>query len=136
MAMLESPISLALIKHSKQKQVGEEMVYLAYTSRLQSIFEGNQGRNSNRSLQLKKLWRNTWLTQLTFLSILGPHGTRNSIAHSRLGSATSISHQDQFDEGNSSILHSSQVTRSCVRLPVTITLMFEPHTLVFLPSWR
>jgi hypothetical protein len=41
-------VTIAMMKHHDQKQLGEEKVYLAYTSTLLSIIEGSQDRNSNR----------------------------------------------------------------------------------------
>jgi hypothetical protein len=42
--------SVAVIKHSDQKQLEEGRVYLANMSRLQSIPDGSQGRNDWRML--------------------------------------------------------------------------------------
>jgi hypothetical protein len=42
-------VSIAVIKHPNQKQVGEERVNLAYTSMWQPISEGSQDRSSNRA---------------------------------------------------------------------------------------
>lgn len=39
-----SLVPTAMIKHSNQKQFGEEIVYLAYISQVKSS-EGRQGRN-------------------------------------------------------------------------------------------
>jgi hypothetical protein len=38
-----------MIKHHDQKKIGEERVYLAYTSISLFIVEGNLDRNSNRA---------------------------------------------------------------------------------------
>jgi hypothetical protein len=38
--------SVAVIKYPNRKQFEEERVYLAYTSRLESIIEGIHGKNS------------------------------------------------------------------------------------------
>lgn len=51
-------------KHQGQKQLGEEMVYLANTSRSKS--ESSQGRNSSRSMNQKPWKKMTyWLAQST-----------------------------------------------------------------------
>lgn len=39
-------VTVHRMKHQDQKEVGEEMVYLAYTSTLLSIIEGSQDRSS------------------------------------------------------------------------------------------
>jgi hypothetical protein len=41
-------VNIAELKHHDQKWLGEERVYLAYTSTSLFIIEGAQGRNSNR----------------------------------------------------------------------------------------
>jgi hypothetical protein len=50
-------------KHHDQSTLGEEMIYLPYTSGSQFIIEVSQSRNSNRILK-NKPWRNTvfWST--------------------------------------------------------------------------
>lgn len=42
-------LSTALSKHRGSKQRGEERVYLAFSSRSQSVTEGSQGRNSGKT---------------------------------------------------------------------------------------
>ena len=57
-----------------KKQVGEERVYLAYTSALLFITEGSQDRNSNRAGTwrqelMQRPWKGAayWLAQPAFL---------------------------------------------------------------------
>ena len=42
-------VTIALMKHHDQKQVGKERVCLAYTSTSESLGEGSLGRSSNRA---------------------------------------------------------------------------------------
>jgi hypothetical protein len=50
-------VTIAMIKYHDQKQVGEERVYLAYTS----IAEGIQGRNLNRTgIWRQELMKRPW----------------------------------------------------------------------------
>lgn len=44
-------VSVAVIKHSGQKKLGKERLYLAYTFSVQSIAEGSQENNSGRNLE-------------------------------------------------------------------------------------
>ena len=46
-------VTIAVMKHCDQKQVGEESVYLAYTSTALFITEGSQDRNSNKDRSLE-----------------------------------------------------------------------------------
>jgi hypothetical protein len=42
-------ISIGVLKHHDKKQVGEENIYLAYTSILQFIIEGIHDKKRNRT---------------------------------------------------------------------------------------
>lgn len=42
-------VTIAVMKRHDQKQVGEERLYLAYTSASSSVIEGSQDRTSNRA---------------------------------------------------------------------------------------
>ena len=60
-----------------KKQVGEERVYVAYTSALLFITEGSQDRNSNRAGTwrqelMQRSWRNAayWLAHHDLLKLL------------------------------------------------------------------
>jgi hypothetical protein len=66
-------VSIASTKHHDQKSVGKERVYLAYTSRSQSITGGSQDRNSSRAGTwrqelMQRPWRSAayWLAQPAF----------------------------------------------------------------------
>jgi hypothetical protein len=72
-----------MVKHHDLKQVGEERVYLAYTSVLLFIIEGSQDRNSSRA--------GTWRQEL----MLRPRrGAAYSLAPHGLLSLPSYSTQD------------------------------------------
>jgi hypothetical protein len=47
-------VVVALMKHHDQTQLGEEMIYLAYTSPAPFIIKESQDRNSNRTGTWKK----------------------------------------------------------------------------------
>jgi hypothetical protein len=74
-------VSVAVIKHSGQKKLGKERLYLAYTFSVQSIAEGSQENNSGRNLEAGSeaeameeccfLAGFPWLGQLAFLDNLG-----------------------------------------------------------------
>ena len=89
--MGSSLFPIAAIKHSGQKQLGEERVNLAYTSRSHSITEGNQGRNSRQKPEAgtDKMKLLTDLLSLLFntAQVCPPRG---SAAYSRLGSPRPI----------------------------------------------
>jgi hypothetical protein len=60
-----------------KKQVGEERVYLAYTSTLLFITKGSQDRNSHRAGTwrqelMQRSWRGTayWIASSSLLSLL------------------------------------------------------------------
>lgn len=46
-------VSNAVMKHHDQNQLGEESVYLVYTSTLQSIIGGREVKNSKQGLKLE-----------------------------------------------------------------------------------
>jgi hypothetical protein len=50
-------VTIAVMKHHDQNQVGEEKVYSIYTSTSQLIIKGSQNRNSSRA--------GTWRQELT-----------------------------------------------------------------------
>lgn len=61
-------VSIAMMKHHDQKQIGEEMVYLAYTSTPQFITKGSQSRNSHREgTWSQELLQKPWRVLLTDL---------------------------------------------------------------------
>ena len=85
--------SIAVIKHQDQKQLGEERVYLAYTSTLKFITEGSQDRNSNRLGNLEAGADAAamdggaaayWLAQLLSCRTQG-HQARDGTTHNGLG---------------------------------------------------
>lgn len=73
-------VSVAVIKHSGQKKLGEERLYLAYMCTIQSIVEGSQENNSGRNVEAGSEAEATeecfflagfpWFGQLAFLDNL------------------------------------------------------------------
>ena len=83
------------MKHHGQKQVGEEKLYLAYTSTLLFIIEGSQDKNSNRAGTWRqeltqRPWRDAayWLVSPGLLSLLSyrtqDYQPRDGPTHNRL----------------------------------------------------
>ena len=67
-------VTVAVMKHHDQKQLGEEKACLAYASMLLLIIEGNQDRKSDtagiwRQELMQRPWRGAahWLAQPAFL---------------------------------------------------------------------
>jgi hypothetical protein len=76
-------ITIAMMKHHGQKQVGEERVSLTHTSISYSISEGHQGKNSSSS----KTWKHELMQRQW-------RGAADWLAHRGLFSLLSYSTQD------------------------------------------
>ena len=66
-------VTIAMMKHHDQKQDGEESIYLAYTSRAQSIFGESRDKNLEAGADPETMMGLflmacfPWLAQLAFL---------------------------------------------------------------------
>jgi hypothetical protein len=68
-------VSIAIIKHCDQKQLGEERVYVGYASLLQ--FKGSQGRISNRTgIWRQELKQRSWKNATYWLVLHVLHRTQ------------------------------------------------------------
>lgn len=90
-------VTIAVIKHHDEKQVGEKWVYFVYTSISQFITEGSQGRNSCRVGSWRQeleeccsLAWSLWFAQLAFVQNSGP-AAQSGTTYSGRGLLPSIS---------------------------------------------
>lgn len=101
-------LSVAMLKYSNQKQPGMERVYLACTSRSQSIIGREPGQELRQELKQKPwhsavYWLALWFMLNKLLSTAQAHLPRDGAAHRGFGLPTSI-----ISQGN--LLQTSQTS--------------------------